>query len=104
MTDYFDVVVVGAGAAGIGAGLRLARSGASFVLLEARDRVGGRAHTIASAGGPLDLGCEWLHSARDNIWTAIAEASGFHVERLPAPWERQTGAQDFPQQDQWAFR
>jgi monoamine oxidase len=34
----------------------------------------------------------------------MAEASGFHVERTPAPWERQSGAQDFPEEEQAAFR
>ncbi len=90
MSGIYDVVVIGAGAAGIGAGRRLKRAGVSFIVLEARDRVGGRAHTMAGAY-PLDLGCEWLHSGDINVMTATAEASGFHVERAPAPWTRQTG-------------
>jgi monoamine oxidase len=86
----FDVVVIGAGAAGIGAGRRLAKAGVSFVLLEARDRIGGRAHTIVREHA-LDLGCGWMHSADRNVMVAIAEASGFTVDRSPAPWTRQTG-------------
>jgi monoamine oxidase len=102
MTDSFDVVVIGAGAAGIGAGRRLKRAGVSFLMLEARTRVGGRALTDPRG---FDLGCEWLHSAERNIFSVIAEASpDFHVERAPAPWERQTGAQDFPETEQAAFR
>ena len=40
-----DILVIGAGAAGIGAGRRLAAGPASFLIVEARDRPGGRAHT-----------------------------------------------------------
>lgn len=91
MTDFYDVVVVGAGAAGIAAGRRLAEAGVSFVLLEARDRIGGRAHTITQSQFPIDLGCGWLHSADINPMVGVAEANGFHVERSPAPWTRQSG-------------
>ena len=61
-----DVAIIGAGAAGVGAGRRLAAAGARIVLLEARDRVGGRAHTVHVEGLPLDLGCGWLHDAAEN--------------------------------------
>jgi monoamine oxidase len=90
MSDFYDVVVVGAGAAGIAAGRRLAKAGVSFVLLEARDRIGGRAYTIVREQA-IDLGCGWLHSAHRNVMVAIAEASGFTVDRSPAPWTRQSG-------------
>ena len=62
-----DVAVIGAGAAGIGAARQLGEAGSvSVLVLEARDRVGGRVHTIAPAGFPLDRGAEWLHSADRN--------------------------------------
>ncbi len=85
MASEVDIVVVGAGAAGIAAGRRLAESGVSFLLLEARERVGGRAWTVPTALGPaVDLGCEWLHSADRNPWTEIARTTGFAIdERLP---------------------
>ena len=59
-SDDLEVVVVGAGAAGLGAALRLAAAKVSFTVIEARKRVGGRAYTIADAPFPLDLGCGWL--------------------------------------------
>jgi monoamine oxidase len=90
MDGFYDIIVVGAGAAGISAGRRLAKAGVSFVLLEARDRVGGRAHTIVREQ-TVDMGCGWLHSADRNVMVGIAEASGFTVERSPAPWTRQSG-------------
>lgn len=104
MGSFYDVVVIGAGAAGIGAGRRLAKAGASFLLLEARDRIGGRALTLSSEKGPLDLGCGWLHSADKNVMTALAEAAGFTVDRTKAPWERQSGAHGMSEAEQSAFR
>jgi monoamine oxidase len=87
--QVYDVVVVGAGAAGVGAAARLARAGLSSLVLEARDRVGGRAHTLVpSPGLALDLGCGWLHSAEENSWTAIADALGFAIDRSPPAWTR----------------
>lgn len=104
MSDVFDVVVVGAGAAGIGAGRRLAEADVSFVLIEARQRIGGRALTLTHATGAIDLGCGWLHSADRNVMTALAEAMRFDVDRTKAPWEKQTGAHGMSQSDQTAFR
>src|SRR5215813_6967216 len=82
-----DVAVIGAGAAGIGAARRLREAGTvSMVVLEARERVGGRVHTIAPAGFPLDRGAEWLHSADRNPLAPIAQRLGFSVHRRPPEW------------------
>src|SRR5260370_35220446 len=79
-----DVAVIGAGAAGIGAARRLVKSGSvSVLVLEARDRVGGRVHTIEPAGFPLDRGAEWLHSADRNPLSPIARELGFPTHRRP---------------------
>ena len=73
-----DFVVIGAGAAGLGAGRRLAELDASFVILEASHRVGGRGYTEEIAPGvPFDLGCHWMHSASLNPFVAMADAAGF---------------------------
>src|SRR5271154_5181446 len=82
-----DIAVIGAGSAGIGAARRLTEDGTCRVLvLEARDRVGGRVHTIAPAGFPLDRGAEWLHSADINPLSPIAQGLGFAVHRRPPEW------------------
>ena len=73
-----DVVVVGAGAAGIGAAKTLASHGVSFAVVEASHRIGGRAYTEEMAPGePFDLGCHWLHSASINPMREIAVRYGF---------------------------
>jgi monoamine oxidase len=73
-TPDADVLVVGAGAAGIAAARRLRALGRSCLVLEAGTRVGGRAHTDAAG---LDLGASWLHVAEHNPLTPLARALGF---------------------------
>ena len=86
------IVIVGAGVAGVTAARELRRLGRRSVLLEARDRVGGRAWTDRSRlGVPLDIGCSWLHSADVNPWTAYARAHGFTVRERSPVWQRRIG-------------
>ncbi|MEE7490632.1 MULTISPECIES: flavin monoamine oxidase family protein [Methylobacterium] len=88
MASEFDIIIVGGGAAGIGAARQLAADGKAVLLLEASSRLGGRAYTQDLGGHPLDLGCEWLHSGDRNAWVGIAEASGFPVDRSDPPWTK----------------
>ena len=77
-----DVLIVGAGAAGLAAGQALRRWGISYRLLEARARIGGRAWTeTRSLGSAFDRGCAWLHSARRNPLRALAERHGLALTR-----------------------
>jgi len=94
-----DVAIIGAGAAGLGAAHALQGSGLSFVVLEARDRVGGRGHTImASPEVTFDLGCGWLHSADKNSFVSIAEQLNFEIDKTLPPWRERTVGNAFPQQ------
>jgi len=74
--DGARVVVVGAGVAGLAAARALHRSGHEVVVLEARDRIGGRIHTDESLGLPLDLGASWIHGIEGNPLTALARRAG----------------------------
>ncbi|MGO7741218.1 NAD(P)-binding protein, partial [Rhizobium johnstonii] len=60
MSSEIDVVIVGAGAAGIAASRQLAKGKCSDVMVEALTRPGGRAWTKVAGGYRLDLGCGWL--------------------------------------------
>jgi monoamine oxidase len=92
-----DVAIIGAGAAGLGAARALENSGLSVIVLEARDRVGGRGHTIMAAPGiTFDLGCGWLHSADKNSFVKIAEALNFEIDRTRPPWREQSFDTGFP--------
>lgn len=77
MTDV-DVVIVGAGCAGLGAAKRLRDAGLSFRVVEAMDRIGGRAWTTTTDFGvPFDIGCAWLHAADRNPFFPEAQAAGW---------------------------
>lgn len=75
-----DVVIVGAGSAGLAAAKELERLGRSCVILEGAGRIGGRAWTeSASFGAPFDHGCAWLHAADRNPYRPLAEKWGFDL-------------------------
>ena len=102
--DDIDVVVIGAGAAGLAAANWLHDAGIGFCVLEARGRVGGRAYTRVVDSFPLDLGCGWLHSADRNPWCPLLEARGFTIDRTPPAWGTQAFDLGFSQTDREAFR
>lgn len=68
-----DVVIVGAGACGLTAATRLKEAGVSVVVLEARDRVGGRLHTDESSGALLELGGQWVSPDQTALSETIAQ-------------------------------
>jgi monoamine oxidase len=77
-----DVAIIGAGAAGVAAGIECRARGLSFVILEASGRVGGRAYTDkTSLPHPWDQGCYWFHSADVNPLVAWADRLGTTYER-----------------------
>lgn len=71
--DAERVVVIGAGAAGLAAAATLVEEDIDVVVLEARDRIGGRVWTDHSLGFPVDLGASWIHGTRGNPLTDLAE-------------------------------
>ncbi|NKC31006.1 flavin monoamine oxidase family protein [Falsiroseomonas selenitidurans] len=74
-----DVLVVGAGAAGIAAARAVAAAGRSVLVLEARDRVGGRVVTDHRLGLPFERGANWLHNAEDNPLVKLAAEAGIRL-------------------------
>ncbi len=71
------VVVIGAGLAGLSAARGLRSMGTKVIVLEARDRIGGRIWTSrAWPDLPMDLGASWIHGVKGNPMTALADAAG----------------------------
>ena len=75
------VIVVGAGIAGLTAANALAHGGVEVVVLEARDRIGGRLHTVDLGGAHVDLGGAWIHTPVGNPMSTLADLLG--VTRSP---------------------
>ncbi|MDT8757564.1 FAD-dependent oxidoreductase [Sphingomonas psychrotolerans] len=100
--NHVEVAVIGGGAAGIAAARTLNDAGVETLILEASNRLGGRAHTIHIDRVPLDLGAGWLHSAQHNPWVAVAEASGFTVDRTLPRWREQWRELGFSKAEQQA--
>lgn len=79
--DLARVVVVGAGVAGLAAANALTHGGVECVVVEARDRIGGRLHTLDLAGWPVDMGGSWIHHPIGNPLSEFADCAG--VGRRP---------------------
>ncbi len=80
--DDIDTIVVGAGVAGLTAARLLATTGQRVVVLEARERVGGRTHSERHEGLVTDRGASWIHGIDDNPLFAAAEAFGMPMTEL----------------------
>ena len=66
-----DVVVVGGGFAGVTAARELRKAGRSVVLVEARDRLGGRTWTSQFAGMPVEMGGTWVHWHQPHVFAEL---------------------------------
>src|SRR5438270_12408220 len=97
LPSFVDVAIIGAGAAGLGAAHALQNSGLTVIVLEARERVGGRAWTIQPAPGIIfDVGCGWLHSADKNSFSQIAGQLNFETDTTRPPWREPSFGTSFP--------
>src|SRR5258706_10078463 len=75
-----DVIIIGAGAAGLAAGRKVHNAGRNILIIEARDRIGGRIHTNYDFvdGTPVELGAEFIHGEHAATHELIKQA-GLHT-------------------------
>jgi len=86
--DMQQIIVIGAGIAGISAAKKLQAQGFSVIVLEGRDRIGGRMWTDNSLGIPLDLGAAWIHTTDGNPISPLVQQFGIQtvISDLESQW------------------
>lgn len=82
------VLVVGAGVAGLAAAVELKRRGRTVTVVEARDRVGGRVHTVVKDGVAVELGAAWVHGVTGNPIADLVQSAGARL--VPTNYDDET--------------
>ena len=93
MQAHYDVIIIGAGAAGLAAAGELVRAGRRVLVLEARDRIGGRIWTRTEPGVevPLELGAEFIHGSAPATRGLLARAGTSVIEATEVHWSFRDG-------------
>src|SRR6201981_4031968 len=80
-----DIVVIGAGAAGIAAARRIMAANRKVIVVEAASQIGGRCQTdIATFDVPFDRGARWMHNPETNPMIKLARAAGLEIVTAPS--------------------
>src|SRR3990167_1028706 len=82
MMNVYDFIVIGAGVSGLAAASTLHKKNLNILVLEARNRMGGRVYTDHSFGLPLDLGASWLHSLSINPMASFVNHFNLNLKTL----------------------
>ena len=91
MPNRYDVIIVGAGASGLMAAWELVQTGKKVAVLEARDRIGGRIHTITDKNFslPIELGAEFVHGNLKHTQLLLKKAGAASVKTSGGIWQKE---------------
>ncbi len=89
----YDVVIIGAGAAGLAAAAEIAEAGRSALVLEARDRIGGRCWSLQVPGlaVPVELGAELIHGRPEATFSLLDRVGAAAIDRTGSGWHLERG-------------
>src|SRR4051794_11595493 len=89
MKESTEVLVVGAGAAGMAAARKLRQSGIKFLVIEGRDRIGGRIYSLPNG---VELGAEFVHGKPRRLLQLLRQAKLSVVGAKDSHWRAESGA------------
>ena len=98
MNDRADVIVIGAGIAGLTAAVELSKAGVRVLIVEARDRIGGRIFTESGGarGSAIELGAEFIHGYRRESQARCSLLRIYHqtnaTRSISSRWGRSSGS------------
>ena len=99
-TDARRVLIIGAGISGLAAARQLVSDGREVVVVEGRNRIGGRIWTDRSLGTPLDLGASWIHGATGNPIAKLAAEHDIRTVKTDETFAFRDGrGQEMPESD-----
>mmetsp|Transcript_3042 Transcript_3042/g.4269 ORF Transcript_3042/g.4269 Transcript_3042/m.4269 type:complete len:581 (-) Transcript_3042:161-1903(-) len=84
--QIFDVIVIGAGVSGLTAAKTLQTAGKNLIVLEGRNRIGGRTYSNKTSSFPCDIGANWVHNFDTTKNPILNLATGFGLHLLPFDW------------------
>ena len=102
-TEQADVVVIGAGVAGLAAARRLTEAGVNIVVLEGRNRIGGRILTVRDERSPvpIELGAEFVHGPADEVFEIARDAKLVVCDTFGRRWRASSGKLALIQEDEF---
>src|SRR3954471_13822704 len=89
----FDVIIIGAGASGLMAAWELSQAGRAVAVIEAKDRTGGRIHTLANANFdlPVELGAEFIHGDLQLTQMLLKKSGATSYKLKGELWQKHEG-------------
>jgi monoamine oxidase len=106
--DEYDVIIIGAGFAGLIAARELSLRGRSVLIIEARDRIGGRTFTAQYDNQKFEIGGTWIHWSQPHVWTEVTryglslkESKGATADRMSLLLDNGTKLKEASMADHW---